>query len=190
LRQTSATGVPASARTCEAIHNGWGKNDLKDAQVILHLLCTGLTQRCHDPLLHGLNDLQELSKTHEAISKAKTEVLHRLLIHYLRLYFPGIERFRHNSCSEWFFSFLDYFPRRPASPRLARCWSAVLTRRLSTCGISTGTQDLEEAIRACTAANDADPEPFVWTKSAEAILASIGRYCQRISQLRPLEAVG
>jgi len=85
LRQTSATGVPASARTCEAIHNGWDKNDLKDAQVILHLLCTGLTQRCHDPLLHGLNDLQELSKTHEAISKAKTEVLHRLLIHYLRL---------------------------------------------------------------------------------------------------------
>ena len=50
--------------------------------MILHLLRTGLTQRCHDPLAHGLNDIQELSKTHEAVSKAKTAVLHRILTHY------------------------------------------------------------------------------------------------------------
>lgn len=100
----------ALARTREAIHNGWDKNDPKDAQVILHMLRTGLTQRYHDALFHGLNDLQELSKTHEAISKAKTEVLHRLLTHYLPLYFPEIDRFRHNSRSEWFFAFLSRFP--------------------------------------------------------------------------------
>ena len=104
----------ALARTREAIHNSWDKNDPKDAQVILHLLRTGLTQRYHDPLAHGLNDIQELSKTHEAVSKAKTEVLHRILTHYLPLYFPEIERFRHNSRSEWFFCFLDRFPT-PAS---------------------------------------------------------------------------
>ncbi len=75
----------ALARTRGALHNGWDKNDPKDAQVILHLLRTGLTQRYHDPLAHGLNDLQELSKTHEAVSKAKTEVLHRILTHYLPL---------------------------------------------------------------------------------------------------------
>lgn len=69
----------ARARTREAIHNGWDKNDPKDARVILHMLRTGLTQRYHDPRFHGLNDIQELSKTHEAISKAKTEVLHCLL---------------------------------------------------------------------------------------------------------------
>lgn len=28
----------ALARTREALHNGWGKNDSKDAQVILHML--------------------------------------------------------------------------------------------------------------------------------------------------------
>src|SRR6266446_6869214 len=100
----------ALARTREAIHNGWDKNDPKDAQVILHMLRTGLTQRYHDALFHGMNDLQELSKTHEAISKAKTEVLHRLLTHYLPLYFPEIDRFRHNSRSEWFFAFLSRFP--------------------------------------------------------------------------------
>src|SRR4051812_19274822 len=34
----------ALARTREAMHNSWDKNDPKDAQVILHLLKSGLTQ--------------------------------------------------------------------------------------------------------------------------------------------------
>ena len=51
---------------------------------------------------------------HDAVSKAKTEVLHRILTHYLPLYFPEVDRFRHNSRSDWFFAFLDRFPT-PAS---------------------------------------------------------------------------
>jgi transposase-like protein len=78
----------ALARTREALHNGWDKNDLKDAQVILHMLRIGAAQRYVDPLAAGINDLQELSNTHEAISKAKTETWHRILTHYLSLYFP------------------------------------------------------------------------------------------------------
>ena len=104
----------ALARTREALHNGWDKNDPKDAQVILHILRIGASQCYHDPLAAGINDLQELSKTHEAISRAKTEVLHRILTHYLPLYFPEVDRFRHNSRSDWFFAFLDRFPT-PAS---------------------------------------------------------------------------
>jgi transposase len=100
----------ALARTREALHNGWDKNDAKDAQVILHMLRIGATQRYYDPLLHGIHDWQELSKTHEVVSKAKTEAMHRLQTHYLPLYFPEIDRFRHNSRSEWFFIFLDRFP--------------------------------------------------------------------------------
>ena len=100
----------ALARTREALHNGWDKNDPKDAQVILHVLRIGASQRYHDPLGAGINDIQEVSKTHEAISKAKTEVLHRILTHHLPLYFPEIDRFRHNSRSDWFFAFLDRYP--------------------------------------------------------------------------------
>jgi hypothetical protein len=58
--------------------------------------------------------VQELSKTHETIAKAKTEIQHRILTHYLPLYFPEIDRFRGNSRSDWFFAFLDAFPT-PAS---------------------------------------------------------------------------
>lgn len=104
----------ALARTREALHNSWDKNDPKDAQVILHMLRLHTTQAFHDPLRAGINDVQELSKTHEAVAKAKTEIQHRILTHYLPLYFPEIDRFRGNSRSDWFFAFLDAFPT-PAS---------------------------------------------------------------------------
>ena len=100
----------ALARTREALHNGWDKNDPKDAQVTLHMLKIGAVQRYHDPLAAGRNDIQEISKTHEAISKAKTEVLHPILTHHLPLYFPELDRFRHNSRRDWFFAFPDRFP--------------------------------------------------------------------------------
>jgi transposase len=104
----------ALARTREALHNSWDKNDPKDAQVILHMLRIQATQVYHDPLRAGINDVQELSKTHEAIARAKTEIQHRILTHYLPLYFPEIDRFRGNSRSDWFFAFLHAFPT-PAS---------------------------------------------------------------------------
>jgi hypothetical protein len=100
----------ALASTREALHNGWDKNDPRDAQVILHMLRIGASQHFHDPLAVGVNDVQELSKTHEAIAKAKTEIQHRILTHYLPLYFPEIERLRGNSRSNWFFAMLDVFP--------------------------------------------------------------------------------
>lgn len=100
----------ALARTREALHNGWDKNDPKDAQVILHMLRTGVSQRYHDPLEAGINDIQELSKTHEMVSRAKTQIWHRLLTHYLPLYFPEAERFKGKSRSDWYLAFLEQFP--------------------------------------------------------------------------------
>jgi hypothetical protein len=45
----------------------------------LHMLKIGATQTYLDPIRAGINDIQELSKTHEIVSKAKTELWHRLL---------------------------------------------------------------------------------------------------------------
>ena len=52
----------ALARTREALHNSWDKNDPKDAQVILHMLMIHSTQVYYDSLRAGINDVQELSK--------------------------------------------------------------------------------------------------------------------------------
>jgi hypothetical protein len=78
------------------------------------MLKIGATQVYHDPIQTGINDIQEFSKTHEVISKAKTELWHRLLTHYLPLYFPEIAKFAGNSRSDWFLAFLERFPT-PAS---------------------------------------------------------------------------
>ena len=108
------------ARTREALNNGWDKNDPRDAQVILHMLRIGACQIFHDPLAHGINDIQELSKTHDMVSRAKTELWHRLLTHYLPLYFPEAERFRGNARSDWFLAFLEAFPTPSTIQRLTK----------------------------------------------------------------------
>jgi transposase len=121
----------ALARTREALHNGWDKNDPKDAQVILHMLKIGATQTYCDPICSGINDIQELSKTHEVISRAKTELWHRLLTHYLPLYFPEIARFAGNSRSDWFLAFLEQYPTptsitvHPKEQFIERAWAVV-----------------------------------------------------------------
>ena len=100
----------ALARTREALHNSWDKNDPKDAQVILHMLEIGAVQFYHDPLVTDVADIQELSKTHEFVSRAKTELWHRILTHYLPLYFPEAERFHRSSRTDWFLAFLEKYP--------------------------------------------------------------------------------
>jgi transposase len=110
----------ALARTREAMHNSWDKNDPKDAQVILYLLKAGLTQHYHDPIVHNLNDLQELSKTHHQVSLEKTRTQHRLLTHYLPLYFPEIARYHNCSRSEWLWSLLIEFPTPQSMTRLSK----------------------------------------------------------------------
>ena len=74
------------------------------------MLKIGATQTYLDPIRSGINDIQELSKTHEIISKSKTELWHRLLTHYLPLYFPEAAKFAGNSRSDWFLAFLERFP--------------------------------------------------------------------------------
>ena len=100
----------ALARTREALHNSWDKNDPKDAQVILHMMRIGAVQFYNDPIVHGINDIQELSKTHDIVSKSKTELWHRILTHYLPLYFPEADRFHRSARSDWFLAFLEQFP--------------------------------------------------------------------------------
>ena len=90
----------ALERTRQARHNTWDKNDPKDAQVILHMMEIGNEQFYHYPLVCGTDDIQELSKTHDIVSKSKTELWHRVLTHYLPLYFSEADRFHRSSRSD------------------------------------------------------------------------------------------
>ena len=100
----------AVARTREALYNSWDKNDPKDAQVILHLLKNGTTQRYLDPLMTGYQDLQEIANTYQQISLRKVRLQHSLVTHHLPLYFPEAERYLHSSRAEWFTELLLFTP--------------------------------------------------------------------------------
>lgn len=63
---------------------------------------------------------------------------------------------------------------------LVEVWFALLTRRRLQRGVFTSTADLEAAIQTHIGQTNAEPKPFIWTKSADTILAGIGRFCQRI----------
>jgi transposase len=58
---------------------------------------------------------------------------------------------------------------------------ADLTNKQIRRGAHRSTLELERAIRDYIDARNHHPKPFVWTKTADEILASIERFCQRIS---------
>ena len=60
-------------------------------------------------------------------------------------------------------------------------WFATLTQKQIRRGTHRSTQQLEKAIREYLDIYNEDPKPFVWSKSADDILASIKRFCMRTS---------
>jgi len=76
---------------------------------------------------------------------------------------------------------LHFTPTSASWLNLVECWFALLSRRRLERGAFTSTGDLEAAIQAYIAETNADPKPLAWTKSADDILASVARFCQRTS---------
>src|ERR1019366_2342972 len=62
---------------------------------------------------------------------------------------------------------------------LVERWFAELTNKRIRRGVFRSVKDLETAIREFIEVHNEDPTPFVWTKTADQILASISRYAQR-----------
>lgn len=58
-------------------------------------------------------------------------------------------------------------------------WFGLLTQRQIKRGAHTSVASLKAAIEEFLAAHNADPKPFVWTKSADDILAKIARFATR-----------
>ena len=63
-------------------------------------------------------------------------------------------------------------------------WFATLTQNYIRRGTHRSTRQLEQAIRNYLDVHNSDPKPFVWSKSADDILASVERFCLRTSNSR------
>ena len=66
---------------------------------------------------------------------------------------------------------------------LVEGWFALLTLRQIRRGVFPTVEALEAAIRRYIEATNADPRPFIWTKSADEILDRVRRFCQRTADV-------
>jgi transposase len=76
---------------------------------------------------------------------------------------------------------LHFTPTSSSWINLVERWFALLTEKQIRRGVHRSSHALEAAIETFIATNNENPKPFVWTKSADEILASVGRFCRRIS---------
>jgi transposase len=74
---------------------------------------------------------------------------------------------------------VHFVPTYSSWLNLVERWFAKLTDEALRRGSHRSTRELENAIHAYIEAENDDPKPFIWTKSADDILASVARFCQR-----------
>jgi transposase len=76
---------------------------------------------------------------------------------------------------------LHFTPTSGSWLNMVERWFAELTTKKIKRGAHTSVPALEKDIRDWIANWNENPRPFVWTKTADQILASLARYCERVS---------
>jgi transposase len=79
---------------------------------------------------------------------------------------------------------VHFTPTSASWLNLVERWFAELTTKKLRRGTHTSVRQLNNDIRAWIDTWNDNPRPYVWTKTADQILANIGNYCQRINDSR------
>ena len=74
---------------------------------------------------------------------------------------------------------LHFTPTSASWLNLVERWFALLTEKQLRRGVHQSSGELEAAIYHYLEVTNEDPKPFVWTKTADQILANVARFCQR-----------
>jgi transposase len=74
---------------------------------------------------------------------------------------------------------LHFTPTSASWINMVERFFALLTEKQVRRGAHRSTIELEQAIRAYLDIHNENPKPFIWTKSADQILANLARFCQR-----------
>jgi transposase len=76
---------------------------------------------------------------------------------------------------------VHFTPTSSSWLNLVECFFSILSRRLLKRGVHRSTLALEKDIRRYLDSHNDEPRPFVWTKSADQILAQLERYCSAVN---------
>ena len=74
---------------------------------------------------------------------------------------------------------LHFTPTSASWPNLVERWFALLTEQQLRRGVHQSSGELEASIYRYLDVTNEDPKPFVWTKTADQILANVARFYQR-----------
>lgn len=171
---------------------------LDRSQPILPMRPGQAERRAHDYKRHGTTSLfaaldaktgkviSQLHRRHRALEfrkfldKIDAEVppgfvIHLILDNYATHKTAAIQRWllRHSRFH------VHFTPTSSSWLNLVERWFALLTEQQLRRGVFRSTRNLETAIRNYIAAHNEEPKPFTWTKTADEILASVARFCQR-----------
>jgi transposase len=128
---------------------------------------------------HHRHRTQEFRKFLDTIAAAVPAALdvHVILDNYGTHKTPAIHRWlvRHPRYH------VHFTPTGASWINLVERWFAMLTDKQLRRGVHRSTRELETAIARYIAVTNERPKPFVWTKTADDILASVARFCHRIS---------
>jgi len=75
---------------------------------------------------------------------------------------------------------VHFTPTSSSRLNLVERWFGLRTERQIRRGAHRSTVQLQNAIEQYIAHTNSNPKPFVWTKTADQILQSVARYCERI----------
>ena len=171
---------------------------LDRSQPILPMRPGQVERRAHDYKRHGTTSLfaaldaksgkviGQLHRRHRALefrkflAKIDAEVppefaVHLLLDNYSTHKTAAIKRWllRHPRFQ------LHFTPTSSSWLNLVERWFALLTEQQLRRGVFRSTCSLETTIRNYINAHNEEPKPFIWTKTADEILESVARFCQR-----------
>lgn len=77
---------------------------------------------------------------------------------------------------------VHFTPTSASWINLVERWFAALTEKQIRRGTHRSVRQLENAIKSYLTVTNESPKPFIWTKSADDILASVARFCKRTSE--------
>lgn len=79
---------------------------------------------------------------------------------------------------------LHFTPTSSSWLNLVESFFSMVERNVTRRGVHRSVGSLESSVREFLDAHNSDPKPFVWTKSADAILDNLRRYCEDASATR------
>jgi transposase len=132
--------------------------------------------------LHGRHRAVEFKKFLQTIDR---EVPAELAVH---LVLDNASTHKTPAIKKWLLAHprfvLHFTPTSSSWMNLVERWFAELTTKKLRRGTHRSVRALNSDIRAWIQTWNEDPKPFVWTKTADQILESISRYCNRINESR------